>query len=43
MSKFDAYRIFEDKGNVEGQVVKTTIDELSPGEVVIRTAYSSVN
>mgnify|MGYP001204211628 FL=1 len=43
MSKFDAYRIFEDKGNVEGQVVKTTIDELSPGEVIIRTAYSSVN
>ena len=43
VSEFEAYRIFEDEGNVEGQVVKTTVDELSPGEVVIRTAYSSVN
>ena len=43
MSKFDAYRIFEDDGNVEGRLVKATLDELSAGDVVIRSAYSSVN
>ena len=43
MSEFDAFRIFEDDGKVEGRIVKATLDELSAGEVVIRTAYSSVN
>ena len=43
MSEFDAFRIFEDDGKVEGRIVKATLDELSEGEVVIRTAYSSVN
>lgn len=43
MSEFDAYRIFEDDGNVEGRLVKATLDELSAGDVVIRSAYSSVN
>jgi len=43
VSEFDAFRIFEDDGKVEGRIVKATLDELSAGEVVIRTAYSSVN
>ncbi len=43
VSEFDAFRIFEDDGKVEGRIVKATLDELSEGEVVIRTAYSSVN
>jgi NADPH2:quinone reductase len=43
VSEFDAYRIFEDDGNVEGRLVKATLDELSAGDVVIRSAYSSVN
>ncbi len=43
MSEFDAFRIFEADGKVEGRIVKATLDELSEGEVVIRTAYSSVN
>lgn len=43
MSGFDAYRIFENNGKVESRVVKATLDELSAGEVVIRTAFSSVN
>jgi len=43
VSEFDAFRIFEADGKVEGRIVKATLDELSEGEVVIRTAYSSVN
>jgi NADPH2:quinone reductase len=43
VSGFDAYRIFENNGKVESRVVKATLDELSAGEVVIRTAFSSVN
>jgi acrylyl-CoA reductase (NADPH) len=40
---FRAFRIFNDDGRVAGRVVDTTLDELTPGEVVIRAAYSSVN
>ena len=43
MSEFDAYRIFEEEGESAGRIVKATLDELSPGDVVIRTAWSSVN
>jgi NADPH2:quinone reductase len=41
--RFDAFRIFEDGGTVQGRVVEATLDELSPGGVVIKAAYSSVN
>ena len=40
---FRAFRVFEEDGRVQGRVVSVTIDDLSPGDVVIRTAYSSVN
>jgi len=40
---FNAYRIFNEGGGVAGRFVKMTLDELDPGEVVIRTLYSSVN
>lgn len=43
MSTFRAFRVFEDNGKVEGRVVPATLDELSPGDVVIRTVASSVN
>lgn len=43
MSHFDAYRIFEEDGRVSGRLVEATLDELSSGDVVIETAYSSVN
>ena len=43
MEKFRAYRIFEDGGKGRGRLVEMTADELDPGDVVIRTAYSSVN
>ena len=43
MSKFKAYRIFEEGGKAAARMVEMTRDELDPGEVLIRTAYSSVN
>jgi acrylyl-CoA reductase (NADPH) len=43
MSTFKAFRIFNEHDRVSGRVVNATLDELSPGEVVFRTAYSSVN
>ena len=43
MGKFVAYRIFEENGQSAGRFVDLTLDDLDPGEVVIRTHYSSVN
>ena len=43
MTKFKAYRIFEDGGKTAGRIVEMNRDELDAGEVLIRTAYSSVN
>jgi len=43
MTGFQAYRLFEDQGKVEGRVVEMDIDELSAGEVTLRVAYSSIN
>jgi len=43
MKKFSAYRIFEENGKSAGRFVELSLDELDPGEVVIRVAYSSVN
>jgi len=40
---FRAFRVFEDGGRVQGRIVSMALDELSAGDVVIRTAYSSVN
>jgi acrylyl-CoA reductase (NADPH) len=43
----DPFRVFrvsvDDAGRTSGAVVRTTLDELSPGEVIIKAAYSSVN
>jgi NADPH2:quinone reductase len=38
-----AFRIFNDQGTIAGRIVDATLDELTPGDVVIRAAYSSVN
>jgi acrylyl-CoA reductase (NADPH) len=40
---FKAFRIFNENDKIAGRVVETKLDELSPGEVVFKTAYSSVN
>jgi putative YhdH/YhfP family quinone oxidoreductase len=43
MSTFKALRIFNEDGKVVSRMVDMTVDELDPGEVVIRTEYSSIN
>ena len=43
MPTFKAFRIVDDEGRIHGSVVNTTLDELTPGDVVIAASYSSVN
>src|SRR4051812_31407839 len=43
MDKFKAFRVFNDDNKIAGRVVDVSLDDLSPGEVVFKTAYSSVN
>jgi acrylyl-CoA reductase (NADPH) len=43
MSTFNAFRVFDDGGNVKGRVVDMTLDDVTAGDVVIKAAYSSVN
>lgn len=43
MSLFRAYRILEESGKSAGHFVELSLGDLDPGEVVIRTHYSSVN
>lgn len=41
--RFDAFRIHDDADGYRSGIEQVSIDELSPGEIVIRTAHSSVN
>jgi NADPH2:quinone reductase len=43
MDSFRAFRIFSQDGRVTGRVVEATLDQLTPGDVVIRASHSSVN
>src|SRR5580704_4386881 len=43
MSTFQAFRVFDEGGQVQGRVVQAALDELSAGDVVIKAEYSSVN
>ena len=43
MDKFKAFRIYNDDNTVAGRTVEVGLDDLGPGEVVFKTAYSSVN
>ena len=40
---FSAFRVFEEDGKISGRIVHVSLDELSEGSVVIKTAFSSVN
>src|SRR2546430_7265671 len=40
---FKAYRTFEQDKIVQSRFVDMTVDELDPGDVVIRTKYSTIN
>src|SRR5258705_11569398 len=43
MNPFKSLRVFDENGKVTPRVVEVRLDELSSGEVVFQTAYSSVN
>ncbi len=43
MQKFKAYRTFENDKIVSSRFIDLALDELDPGEVVIRTKYSTIN
>ncbi|MBZ0094940.1 MAG: oxidoreductase [Sulfuricella sp.] len=43
MQRFNAYRIFENEGQVSARLVELGVDDLDPGEVLIRNSHSSVN
>lgn len=43
METFKAFRIFEDDGRVSSRIVDLKVEDLDPGEVLIKNAYSSVN
>ncbi|HEY6721742.1 MAG TPA: acryloyl-CoA reductase, partial [Burkholderiales bacterium] len=43
MSKFKAYRIHEIEKKVVARLEEIAVEDLDPGEVVVRVAYSSVN
>jgi NADPH2:quinone reductase len=43
MHKFKAYRTFNDDNTVKSRFVDMTVDELDPGEIVVKTKYSTIN
>jgi putative YhdH/YhfP family quinone oxidoreductase len=43
MQKFKAFRISEVEKKIEARFVECSLDDLDPGEVVVRVAYSDVN
>jgi putative YhdH/YhfP family quinone oxidoreductase len=43
VQKFKAYRTFQENDRVASRFVDMTIDELDPGDVVVRTKYSTIN
>ncbi|MGH8765893.1 MAG: oxidoreductase [Burkholderiales bacterium] len=43
MDKFKAYRLSEVDRKIRAEFVECTLDDLDPGEVVVRVAYSDVN
>ena len=43
MDKFRAFRIHNDNGRIRADIELMTLDDLTEGEVVIKTAYSGIN
>ena len=43
MQKFKAYRTYEDNKAVFSRFVEVSLDELDPGDVVVKTKYSTIN
>lgn len=43
MKNFPAFRLYQESGHVVGRQIELTLDELDPGDVVIRVHYSGLN
>ena len=43
MTDFRVFRVYQEDGNIQGKLEYCNVEDLSPGEVVINVAYSSVN
>ena len=43
MKSFQAFRIHQEQGKIVARFEKLTLDELSPGEVVVRVTHSGIN
>jgi acrylyl-CoA reductase (NADPH) len=43
MTNFQAFRVHKENDEVVGRLESLTVDDLDPGEVLIKTAYSAVN
>ncbi len=43
MQKFKAYRTFQENNGVVSRFVEMSVDDLDPGDVVVRTKYSTIN
>lgn len=43
MADFNAWRVFEESGEYSGRITERAIDDLPPGDVLIRVDYSSLN
>lgn len=43
MGKFGAYKIFNENNRIEGRLVEAELGDPAAGEVIFKTAYSSVN
>ena len=43
MESFRAFRVFNENNSIAGRIVDMRLEELSTGDVVFKTAYSSVN
>ena len=42
-TRFTAFRIFKENERIEGKLVQTSLDELTDGEIVLKTEYSGIN
>ena len=43
MEPFTAYRVHDEDGMIEGRLDRITLDDLSEGDVVVRSAWSGIN
>ena len=43
MQRFKAYRTFQENDAVKSRFVEMSLDDLDPGDVVVRTKYSTIN